>query len=79
MRKDRDIPSHDVQNFYLNKKLHDDSISLQSEKGIIKTLGHELLVQSLWKPIWRFWERRRLKILQDPTELLGIYLKEFIY
>lgn len=77
---------HSVQS-YLNKKLHEGSISLQSKKGIIKTLF--VVDKDISKVLVHLWsshygnqygglERERLKIPQDPTELLEIYPKEFI-
>lgn len=53
MRKDRDIPSHNVQKYYLSKKLHEDSISRQSEKGIIKTLF--VVDKDINKVLVHFW------------------------
>lgn len=53
MRKYRYIPSRSVQKYYLNKKLHEDSISLQSEKGIIKTLF--VVVKDINKVLVHFW------------------------
>lgn len=86
VRKDRDILSRSVQKYYLNKKLHEDSISLQSEKGIIKTLFvvDKDITKSLCTsgPVTMETNmevlRERLKIPQDPTEFLEIYPKEFI-
>lgn len=87
VRQERDIPSHSVQKYYLNKRLHEDFISLQERASselswlLIRTATKSLCISGpvTMETNMEVWgERERLKILQDPTELLEIYPKEFI-